>query len=454
MVNLRSYQHACIDYFESAPKNTVFCLPTGTGKTVTMVSMIARNYHKYPKILIVCPTRFIKSQILETFKALGQGNLLNNQVTVSVFRTAAIRKYRADLVIFDECHRIACASNQSILENNPRVIGFTATPVRLDGLPLSPLDDIFEPYPIGWYMKEGHLCNNIIEVTAPYPKFSRESDFDEQWTSYNNRKHFSDILESYKKHTWRGAKSIVFGTTLEHCERLKLTYSTLRIKAETISYQDSDSVKDAKMKAFKSGLIDMLINVFLVSEGADIPDCDTVIFCAFTNSVKEYYQRVGRVLRPKSKALIIDHAGMIAHHLSVRHNPGWSHEFYEALTRSERNKEKRQHIFLCPDCSEPLPNLTIKKCPNCGFELNPDIISTHRLDRVPQIIKKDLVIYDRQPFDEFLIRLKKAKSVSTKLSLISRAYPSMRTEENDEILIEFMARFTTPSKVIEILKRL
>lgn len=453
--NLRDYQIECLKYFESNERFTVFCLPTGTGKTVTMVELVVRNIEKYPRVLIVAPTIFIKDQIKETFEKLGHGHLLTGTVLVRVFKTASMRKYSADLVIFDECHRIACATNQAICELAKRVIGFTATPVRLDGLPLLPLNDIFEPHPIGWYMDRGYLCGNIKEITAPYPNIQDITDFDEQWTHYNNRKHFADILESYQKYASPKARSIVFGTTLEHCERLKDAYLSLGLKAETISFKDSDKDKTSKMSAFKKGSIDMLINVFLVSEGADIPDCDLVIFCAFTKSINAYYQRVGRVLRPKKEATIIDHSGMIAYHLSVKTNPGWTSYFYEALEDHEKSQQRQQHVILCPECLQSIPSLLIPKCPHCGFEITPETVSTHRLDLIPSFVKKDLVIYERNAFDELIIRLKRAKTVKTKLDILARQYPKIKHLYGtvyDETLFDFMLSYASPQKLKSIIK--
>ncbi len=67
-IETRTYQEML--FAESANQNSLIVLPTGLGKTIVILYLIAYFIDKLPdkKILVATPTRPLVNQIAETFK--------------------------------------------------------------------------------------------------------------------------------------------------------------------------------------------------------------------------------------------------------------------------------------------------------------------------------------------------------------------------------------------------
>jgi DNA repair protein RadD len=66
------------------------------------------------------------------------------------------------------------------------------------------------------------------------------------------------------------------------------------------------------IKGFKSGEIQVVLNVGILTIGFDYPELEVVVMARPTRSLRLYYQTIGRVLRPhpsKEKAMIVDLCG-------------------------------------------------------------------------------------------------------------------------------------------------
>lgn len=67
------------------------------------------------------------------------------------------------------------------------------------------------------------------------------------------------------------------------------------------------------MDRFRKGLIDIIVNVDIFSEGFDCPEIEFIQLARPTKSLVKYLQQVGRGLRPtagKSICLILDNVGL------------------------------------------------------------------------------------------------------------------------------------------------
>ncbi|MHA2339569.1 MAG: DEAD/DEAH box helicase family protein, partial [Candidatus Hodarchaeales archaeon] len=160
-IETRTYQEML--FAESANQNSLIVLPTGLGKTIVMLYLVAYFIDKIPdkKILVATPTRPLVNQIAETFKnhltidpeivlEIDGGTspkkreklYLDHTIIVSTPQTLAndflanrINTEDFQLLCFDEAHRAtgnyAYVKIMQLFEADqhfPRVIAFTATP--------------------------------------------------------------------------------------------------------------------------------------------------------------------------------------------------------------------------------------------------------------------------------------------------------------------------------------
>lgn len=144
-------------------KNTLVCLPTGTGKTkaAILVAVERLNKHAFSKVLMCSPTKPLASQICREFKdctniAPEEINLLTGQISPdqrakiwsqsqvivatpqtieSDLENRRISLENVALLCIDECHRskenfanTAVAKIYQQTAKNPRILGLTASP--------------------------------------------------------------------------------------------------------------------------------------------------------------------------------------------------------------------------------------------------------------------------------------------------------------------------------------
>ena len=381
--NLRDYQKLVYDnfikeYHSGKRKNIVNCLPTGTGKSVIISAIVSYLVGKGKTIGIVVPTIELLDNLDSYFKRNYLSILVerlgskapnpNKKIYIGVYKTFNNRQSqlpKIDVYIHDECHHVACETWQGLILQQPSEhlvfkpyhVGFTATPTRLDGKPLWGFNEIYEPYPISWYMAKGYLCNNLVEYCAEQfvnvPDHTKIDNLGEQWESAKGKIHGS-IVDSWLEHGNNG-QTILYATTIEHCEILKESFNDLLpgINVQVITSRNTKKQRSDMMQAFRDKTIQILINVNVLTEGVDVPECSVVSAVRYWGNIAGYCQAVGRILRPSEgkRAVFIDHAGNLAHG-SVRNIYGWTDAFYEAFEEYEIQEQldqlKEKGVVLKP----------------------------------------------------------------------------------------------------------
>lgn len=112
-----------------------------------------------------------------------------------------------------------------------------------------------------------------------------------------------------------GLKAIVFTPNVNMNFELAAHIRGLGGTAATMdSNNDSKQSREAKMRDFRAGKFQFLVNVGMVGRGVDVPSVDAVVLCRPTKSLSLYIQAVGRCLRldperPDKTAYILDLAG-------------------------------------------------------------------------------------------------------------------------------------------------
>ncbi len=166
-IQARIYQQVL--FVESIKKNSLIILPTGLGKTVIMIMVVAYYLNKYPgkKIIIAAPTRPLIDQHFNSFKdkldlidtdiIILSGNISpkkrgllwkNNKIIITTpqtLRNDIISEIfdleNVSLICFDEAHRaigndayVLAAEQYKKKNPNGRILGFTASPRNIDKL--------------------------------------------------------------------------------------------------------------------------------------------------------------------------------------------------------------------------------------------------------------------------------------------------------------------------------
>jgi len=181
-MELRPYQQESIDslytHFGKFDGNPLIVLPTGTGKSVVIAKFLQGAIEAWPDTRIVMVTH-VKELIAQNFQTLIRNwpeapagiysaglnrRDIHSQIVCAGIQSIYKRAYElqgVDLILVDEAHLIPRSSDtmygqflREVKEINPdvKVIGFTATPYRMDsGMLHTGKDHLFDAiaYEIG-----------------------------------------------------------------------------------------------------------------------------------------------------------------------------------------------------------------------------------------------------------------------------------------------------------------
>lgn len=95
-----------------------------------------------------------------------------------------------------------------------------------------------------------------------------------------------------------GSKTILFCNTKSHTRSIhkKLSHDSTRMIQPFLG-EYNDKKRQRYLEYFEDGIIDTLVSIDCLTEGIDVPACDSAILIANSSSTRESVQRRGRVLR-------------------------------------------------------------------------------------------------------------------------------------------------------------
>lgn len=341
-MQLRDYQleiKATVETLFSNGCRSVMCqMPTGTGKTVVLSSIIKEflgSDRAGSQVLVVAHRREILEQIIDTLKTnelsaeLSRGSL----VVESIQRLTARLKVSdgslptPSFVIIDEAHHSQAKTYKVLWDKwpNARFLGMTATPCRLKN---EGFTDLFDKLVCAWNVKrfimEGWLADYEYVVIKPDSEIKTRIDnlkkrgidgdyqVKEMGTVMDNRASIEQLYRTYKQYA-TGRQGIIYAINREHAEHIRCYYEE---QGENIMLIDSNTTKiqrDALMKKYREGKIQIFVNCEIAGEGVDVPNVSFIQLARPTLSLSKYLQQVGRGLRPnpnKEKTIILDNVGM------------------------------------------------------------------------------------------------------------------------------------------------
>jgi superfamily II DNA or RNA helicase len=406
-MKLRAYQEKYInkvrEAYQKGYMSPCVVAPCGAGKSVIIGTIVKRSARKNNHVLFLVHRKELCDQIEETFDAL---QVPPESYEIGMIQTV-VRKLdrvrRPGLIITDENHHGLASSYRKIYDHfsDVRRLGFTATPIRLNGSGLGDVNDLLiEEVTASWLIENNYL--------APYRYFAPKL-INEDFLKLNNMKEFSntsvdqamrenrtifgDVVEHYQKLA-NGEKAICYCHSIEASLDLAREFRDQEIKAEHIDASTPKNERKKIIEDFRSGKIQVLTNVDLIGEGFDVPDCSTVILLRPTQSLSLYIQQSMRGMRyrPGKVSTVIDHVGNVHRFGLPDYKRTWS-------LASAAPKKSSIPIKTCSSCFSVYA-AQARRCPMCGF-VAPIVEKSRELenDKDTQLeeIKQGFIIDYREP---------------------------------------------------------
>ncbi len=314
-------------------------MPTGTGKTMVLAELVKRLMMKDEglKILIVAHRRELIEQIKATVKRMGlntnnHSSIINNQnIIVESIQTISRRIDALDfipsLVVIDEAHHALAKTYKMMWETWPDVkfLGLTATPCRLNGKGFTDLFDILvQSWDIPTFIKEKWLSTyDFVSIKADsrtqqlitsLKKRGADGDYQvkEMDAVLNKRPSIERLYECVIEYA-HNRKGFVYAINIDHARSIAEYYQEQGVNAVAIDSHTPVKERELLISSFRSGELQVLVNVDIFSEGFDCPDVEFIQLARPTLSLAKYLQMVGRGLRPskgKTNCMIIDNVGL------------------------------------------------------------------------------------------------------------------------------------------------
>lgn len=377
MIELYDYQKELVEKARNAYKDgykaPCIVAPCGAGKSVMIAEIVRLATSKKQHVLFLVHRKELLEQIENTLK---HNDVDMEYVTLGMVMTVVRRldKYpHFDLIVVDENHHTLANSYKKILEHfHTRVIGFTATPVRLNGDGLGEVNDILiETVNAKWLIENKRLAPYDYYTIDLIDRKALKKSSTGDYTSDSMDKAigttiFGDVVKHYQK-LIDGQRTIVYAHSIEYSKMFAEQFNEAGIPAAHIDGTTNKSDRKKIINDFRNGAITVLCNVDLIGEGFDVPDCTAVMLLRPTESLSLHIQQSMRPMRykPGKVATIIDHVGNVYIHGHPDLERQWTLE-----AKQKRSGVDPYPIWVCPQCSFTLPKSEMEnkhKCPECGY---------------------------------------------------------------------------------------
>jgi len=387
---LRPYQLDAREKIKESSGNICVVLPGGSGKSICIADFVMQNADK--KILMLTHVKELIRQNEEKLLTLWpdapvciysaglKRKELDKNIIFAGIQSIG-KKFEllsdVDYIVVDECdlinHKEEGLYRQLIGNINARVIGFTATPYRMNHGLIIDKPAIFDSliYPEGGSILEltnaGYLSRLISKATPTklnvngVHKRGGEYIESELQKAVDKNDLNDNIVEQVIERSMGRYHWLFFCAGIDHAEHMAESLRAHGIAAESVSSIDSPAERDIKIADFKSDKLTALTNNNILTTGFDFPNIDLIAHCRPTMSPRLYEQMNFRGTRLKShidNCLCLDFAGVIAQHGAMTD------------VRTPQKHTQGEGIAPCkecPKCFEIIP-IQLKICYSCNYE--------------------------------------------------------------------------------------
>ena len=319
--------HAAHMHWIVSDSPATIVMPTGTGKTETMLSILVSM--KCEKLLVIVPTDALRTQLAEKFLTLGVLKLPGCAVLKESARTPIVSTLqhmpstpgevdriftRAQVIVttshiagqceravqermaahcpylfIDEAHHAEAPTWSAFKERfrGRRVLQFTATPFREDGRPLD--GDIIFKYPLKLAQQEGYFAPIRFEPVV----------------EFNTKRVDRAIAEkSIARLRLDRDKGHILMARVEDVSRAKAVYDIYSQHAEFNPVQLHTGIKSVKRREeirqqIISGQSRIVVCVDMLGEGFDLPELKIAAFHDIRKTLAVTLQLAGRFTRKR-----------------------------------------------------------------------------------------------------------------------------------------------------------
>lgn len=399
---LRDYQKdlydRTVEAFKQGFRRPLVVAPCGAGKSYLFAEMIRNTQGK---VLVLTHRQELKEQHERLFREQG---IKNARVAMILTEANGLGKHhKPKLIVTDEAHLSRSHSWMKVIEYyNTYTVGFTATPIRLDGKPLGDIfDTLIEGVDVRWLIEHNRLAPYeyyapTVVDTSGLRKVGGDYVVSDLERIMSERAIYGDVIGTYRKIAL-GERAIAYCVSVSHAKRVADAFNSAGIKAEHISAKTPVKQRKAIMDDFRSGVFDILCNVGIISEGVSIDEVSCCMLLRPTDSVALGIQQMMRCMRylPGKTAKILDFVGNYTRIGLPDEKRSWS--LGEPLKRKPRLDDHGDfYIRCCPECFMTFHTAPV--CPFCGsnYPLHPREIQAHQEIELARITAEETARIEEQ----------------------------------------------------------
>lgn len=353
--------------------NVMLQMPTGTGKTIVFTSIVrdiqrwCNDHSVSSKILIIAHRKELIEQASNKLGNLPHGiiqgkNTMNLTMPIQVASIQTflsrrnyeiMRKIRFDFIIIDEAHHSMAPGYQKLWDMYPfsKKLGVSATPWRMNHSGFTSLyNELVLTHNVEWFVNNGYLSNydyisirrnsEIQHEINDINRFGIDGDYllSELSNICDKDKIRAELYKSYKQYAL-GKKGIIYAIDRRHALNISELFASKGVRVAMIDGTTPAAERTSLISDFRAGIIEVIVNVNIFSEGFDCPDIEFVQLARPTKSLSLYLQQVGRVLRispNKKSSIILDNVGLYNRFGTPMANRHWKYHF---IGSSEYNQD-------------------------------------------------------------------------------------------------------------------
>jgi DNA repair protein RadD len=404
--SLRPYQQETLDklyqHWTSRPDCNPLCvLPTGAGKSVVIAELARLLFdtwpEEHPRTVVIVPSKELAEQNAEKLRSM-----LPTHISVGFYSASLGRKHaHADVivatigsiykdahlignircVVIDEAHLVnpdgeeAGRFRKFLTDLNKyniyRVVGFTATPFRGNGIWLTEGDaplfgGVAHTVKVQELIDQGHLASLVRPVDVI------KTRIDTSGISTSNGDYaigeLSERVDGYLDGAADDAcalaadrkKWIAFCATVQNAQHFRDHLIERGINTAVVTGDTPKQARADLIAKFRAGELRCLVTVLALATGFDVPDVDAILWLRPTKSPVLYVQGAGRGMRVSPGK--VDCLWMDFSDTTERLGP------VDAI----KGRSKRPPtgggapVATCPECGEQVMPASLLYCPSCG----------------------------------------------------------------------------------------
>lgn len=408
----RAFQADAHDRLRAGVREGHRCLmlmaPTGAGKTYLGMRVAHEALQRDRRVIFVCDRSTLilqTSAVADRYGLTAHGVLqanhwrfnLNEHFQIASAQTLARRSWPdADVIIVDEAHTQHSSTVEHIRSTKAVVIGLSATPFS-KGLART-YTKLINATTMHDLVELGVLVQMRVLSCTPIDMKGAETTSSGEWTDKAAEQRgnaiIGDVVKEWIQHG-EGRKTIVFGSTIDHCESLCRQFNEAGVYAAVFTSHTSDAERAQLLEEYRKpdSALRVLISVEALAKGFDVPDVSCVVDSRpLRKSLSTAIQMWGRGLRQsvetgKADCILLDHSGNI-----LRFREDFERIYFNGLDTLDAgeklDKAVRQDAAdegerpACPSCSY-VP--FYRRCMSCGFERVREALVEHQPGEMREI---------------------------------------------------------------------